>query len=334
MAGGVAGAPAPTQDYSQPAQNPVGSSTPAGGKGGGGAAPSQDPNDPTLHFQEGVAAPGYQGATSNSQYTPPPQQTFPVNPASDMGMVGPGYQGATSNSQYTPPPQQTFPVNPASDMGMVGPGDGVAGYTDNDHMPGFANDMNPQGSMTPAGGKGGGGMMQPAPYQNPQGSSTPAGGKGGGGVMQQPQQQQQNYYQPPLLQQPYQSQPQQGYGNAYAQPYQQRMQQQYGGQQVQQVGYGNQNPYQQQQYQSQYQPQYQQPFNESQRYGDYMSGILGGMPRQQFSSNAVTPASQSTGNITSDRQSQFNAMMDAYNQAHSQDNIRDIKAAEQNNGGG
>ena len=302
MAGGVAGAPAPTQDYSQPAQNPVGSSTPAGGKGGGGAAPSQDPNDPTLHFQEGVAAPGY--------------------------------QGATSNSQYTPPPQQTFPVNPASDMGMVGPGDGVAGYTDNDHMPGFANDMNPQGSMTPAGGKGGGGMMQPAPYQNPQGSSTPAGGKGGGGVMQQPQQQQQNYYQPPLLQQPYQSQPQQGYGNAYAQPYQQRMQQQYGGQQVQQVGYGNQNPYQQQQYQSQYQPQYQQPFNESQRYGDYMSGILGGMPRQQFSSNAVTPASQSTGNITSDRQSQFNAMMDAYNQAHSQDNIRDIKAAEQNNGGG
>ena len=215
MAGGAAGAPAPTQDYSQPAQNPVGSSTPAGGKGGGGAAPSQDLNDPTLHFQEGVAAPGYQGATLNSQYTPPPQQL--------------GYQ--------------TLPANPAIDWGMVGPGDGVGGYTDNDHMPGFANDMNPQGSMTPAGGKGGGGMMQPAPYQNPQGSSTPAGGKGGGGVMQQPQQQQQNYYQPPLLQQPYQSQPQQGYGNAYAQPYQQRMQQQYGGQQVQQVGYGNQNPY-------------------------------------------------------------------------------------------
>jgi hypothetical protein len=243
----------------------------------------------------------------------------------DEGMVGPGYQGPTQQ-----------PVQQPSYGYGIGRPDDMQSYTDNDHMaqsqpyqapnpsqPGFLGMgptqqayQNPQGSMTPAGGKGGGGMMQPTPYQNPQGSSTPAGGKGGGAVggINQPQQ---NYYQPPLVQQPYQSyqsqsyqsQPQQGYGNAYAQPYQQQMRQQYGNQQVQQVGNAYAQPYQQ---------QYQQPFNETQRFDSYMSGILGGMPRQQFSASAPVPASQNTGNITADRQTQFNNMMDAYNQAHPQ----------------
>ena len=89
MGGAGIGAAAPTQDYSQPQQNPMGSSTPAGGKGGGGVAsggmgggyssgsgPATDPSPFLQQPQGGYGQTAQNTAMAPSKITQEQLQTF------------------------------------------------------------------------------------------------------------------------------------------------------------------------------------------------------------------------------------------------------------------